>query len=751
MRQNVTYSVILIAVDYTHLIIKTGLIMLLRLKLGARGISAWGIIFLFLPTLAVSATQSQKDIYGVESNSFKIHLLETMTVTGIRESARLADTAASIGILDQDELKALNATHAADVLNRIPGVYIAQLGSTGQGVAAAIRQPISYGPVYLYLENGVPTRSPAFFNHNALYEINVAQADSIEVTKGPGSALYGSDAIGGVINVISNAPIEVDAVSLGIEGGDFSWRRVQLDASGVGSDHAVSVRSDWVESDGWRENTAFDRQSLTLVWQTEIAGFDVNTVYSGGAINMKTGGSGLTFEDYKSSPEKAGNLVGYRDVSAHRISSAWEKSFTSSHLSITPYFRQNDLEYVATWALNTGREKFIPWLGRSQLDSSNAHINESGHSSAGLQLKYKKDLPEFGELSDAFWIVGLDYDYSRGFTEQTYIERTDQDLGDYWLEYRKAGLLYDYEVDFIALSPYVHVETGIGDRWRLSAGLRYDKIEYDYKNNLGIDLNSRTHKRPADTQVNMDHFSPKIGLIYDVSKSHNAYASYRHAFRIPSSGQLFRSGSTVDSTELDPVTVDSFEVGIRGQLLDNLSYEMSIYQMLKKDDILGFTDETGARRNSNAGETEHRGIELGLGWNLTENLLLQASYTHARHTYKEWVDRSGDFSGNDMPSAPREFGSVVLAYHPAILQGGRLEVEWSHRGEQFIDESNELIYEGHDLINFRSSFNFSEHAEIYANLLNMSNERYADTVSKWGPKYTPGRPRSIFAGVKLHF
>lgn len=702
--------------------------------------------------LAISATIfAAPNTFSAEAP--KAHnLLETMTVTGTREAAQLSDTAASVGVLSEDDIKDVHATHAADAFNRIPGVYIAQLGSTGQGVAAAIRQPISYGPVYLYLENGVPTRSPAFFNHNALYEVNVSQANGAEVIKGPGSALYGSDAIGGVVNVISDAEIEKSAFGVNLEGGDFGWKRAQIEAASAGERNSFSARIDAVDSEGWRDNTDFDRQSMTLLWQTDLAGFDINTVYTGSAIDMNTGGSGLSEEDYKNDPEQAGNLIGYRDVSAHRLSSAWNKDFDNSSLTITPYLRSNDLEYVATWTLNTGREVFIPWLGVSQLDSQDAHINESGHDSAGVQLKYRQDIETSGDLfSEAFWIAGIDYDYSRGYTEQTYIERTDSDAGDYWLDYQRAGSLYDYDVDFQSVSPYIHGETNIGDNWRITAGLRYDTIDYEYSNNLSTDLTSRTHKRPADTDVDMDHLSPKLGLTYDINDYHNVFAAYRHAFRIPSSGQLFRSGSTVDSTNLDPVTADSFEIGIRGQATEKFSYEVTVYQMDKDDDILSVTDMTGARRNTNAGETEHKGLEMGIGWNLLDDLLLQASYTYSEHTYKEWVDRSGDYSGNDMPNAPKDFANLTLNYSPELLNGGRIELEWSHRGEEYINAANTYTYEGHDLINLRASYNATDKVQIYANLLNASDELYAETTSEWGPKYTPGRPRSLFAGVRLDF
>src|SRR5690606_27145285 len=455
----------------------------------------------------------------------------------------------------------INATHSADLLNRIPGVFINQLGSTGQGVSAAIRQPITTGPVYLYLENGVPTRSPAFFNHNALYEVNVAQADGVEVTKGPGSALYGSDAMGGVVNVLTDKPITEDRLGLTLEGGQDDWRRAQFNGAKILNEHHFALKADTTDSEGWREHNDFTRTSLNLIWQTGAAGFDVNTVYSGTTLAMSTGGTGLGEADYRNNPAKAGNLIGYRDVQSRRLSSAWHKPAGTGDLTITPYWRSNRLDYLATWTLNTGR----PVLrgGTLVLDSQDAHINNSGDDSYGTQLMYRQALQAW---NNAFWIAGIDLDYSKGFTEQIYIERTDKDPGRYWLSYRAARPIYDYDVNFTALSPYVHMEADINPRWRVNAGLRYDAVRYDYRNHLDTDLASPTHKRPADTAINLDHLSPKLGVIYKINAQLNAYAAYRHAFRIPSEGQLFRSGSTVDSTDLQPVTADSVELGLRGQL-----------------------------------------------------------------------------------------------------------------------------------------------------------------------------------------
>lgn len=675
----------------------------------------------------------------------KNNSLETITVTGTRDEARLGDTAANVGILDQQTVKDINAPHSSDLLNRIPGVFINQLGSTGQGTSAAIRQPITTNPVYLYLENGVPTRSPAFFNHNALYEVNVAQAKGVEVTKGPSSALYGSDAIGGVVNVLTNAPINNEDPELTLEGGQFDWRRVQLTGTHVGSEHKLAARVDAIDSIGWRDNNDFDRQSANVIWQTNAANFNVNTVYSYTAIDMNTGGTGLSETDYKNNPEKAGNLIGYRDVSAQRLSSAWNKSLSNGELSFTPYLRSNRLEYIATWTLNTGR------VVNGRLDSQDAHINNNGDDSYGVQLKFKQDIQG---LSNAFWISGVDVDYGEAFTEQTYIVRTDADVGRYWLAYEKQDLIYDYKVNFTSVSPYIHAESDIGNNWRINAGLRYDNINYDYDNHLSTVTDSTLRNRPADTSINLDHLSPKLGLIYDISDTLNAYFAYRHGFRIPSESQLFRAGGTMDSTHIDAVKADSYELGLRGQIIPQINFNISLYEMPKKDDILSEVDQTtGARSNANAGKTDHRGAEVGLDLQILDNLGVNFAYAYNEHTFDKWVENNQDVSNKFMPAAPRSFTNIRIHYTPYLLNGGRLEAEWLRQGSQYVNSSNTLMYDGYSLLNLRASMQVDDNWQIYMNLLNVFDELYAENVSSFGANqsFTPGKPRTLFVGTTVSF
>ncbi|MDO9165221.1 MAG: TonB-dependent receptor plug domain-containing protein, partial [Rhodoferax sp.] len=189
--------------------------------------------------------------------------LSVVTVTGSREQTLLLQTPASVGVISAQDIQRTGPMHPQQILGQVPGVAIAV--TNGEGHSTAIRQPFPTRPLYLYLEDGIPIRATGFFNHNALYEVNIPQAGGIEVVKGPGSALYGSDAIGGSVNILTRAPAATPGLSVSGEAGSFGWRRLLVDGTtATGPDGAVRAAVNLTHTDGWRDQTAYDRQSASF-------------------------------------------------------------------------------------------------------------------------------------------------------------------------------------------------------------------------------------------------------------------------------------------------------------------------------------------------------------------------------------------------------------------------------------------------------------------------------------------------------
>ncbi len=159
--------------------------------------------------------------------------LEEIVVTAQRQAVAKLATPLSIDRIAGADLDLTGATHSSEALNRIPGAMI-QRGS-GQESLTAIRSPVLTGAgscgAFLFLENGVPVRPTGFCNVNEMFEINTEQADAIEVLRGTGSALYGSNAVHGTVNVLQDAPADLPRAGVDLTGGPSDYGRLGVVAS----------------------------------------------------------------------------------------------------------------------------------------------------------------------------------------------------------------------------------------------------------------------------------------------------------------------------------------------------------------------------------------------------------------------------------------------------------------------------------------------------------------------------------------
>jgi outer membrane cobalamin receptor len=161
--------------------------------------------------------------------------LDEVIVTATRRPGALIDHPGSVSRIAMDSVVLTGATHGSELLNRAPGAMI-QRGS-GQESLTALRSPVLTGAgacgAVLVLEDGIPIRPVGTCNVNELFEVNVEQAAAVELLRGPGSALYGSSAVHGIVNVITPRPEDLPAFGFGLEGGSGPYRRVRL-AAGAG-------------------------------------------------------------------------------------------------------------------------------------------------------------------------------------------------------------------------------------------------------------------------------------------------------------------------------------------------------------------------------------------------------------------------------------------------------------------------------------------------------------------------------------
>jgi outer membrane receptor protein involved in Fe transport len=669
--------------------------------------------------------------------------LPEVVVTGTREAEALAETPASVGIVRGETLREDKPTHPNEVMGLVPGVHVSI--TNGEGHQTAIRQPITTSPVYLFLEDGVPVRSTGFFNHNALYEINVPQAGGVEITRGPGTALYGSDAIGGVVNVLTRTPPATGEFTASAEAGEWGWKRVLADGGNTHGSDAWRANINLTETDGWRDSTAYDRQGVTARWDHAFGAAAVaKTVLAWSTIDQQTGANApLVEDDYKNDPTRNYHSIAYRKVDALRLSSAFERESGDTLVSVIPYVRDDRMELLPSFTLSFDPQLYTTF-----------------NKSFGVLAKWRRD---FAPLRTRL-IAGLDLDYSPGGREENALSVTSTGSGAarVYTDYTVGARTYEYNVTFLGVSPYVHAEFSPTDRLRVTAGVRYDNMRYDYDNGLAdsaLQVGSNFYGHAADTAVDFSHVSPKLGATYAIGESTSVFVAWNHGFRAPSESQLFRptratsaviaQANAQSALGLDPIRADQIEIGVRGRAAD-IDYNLAVYHLTKRDDIVSYRDPANnVTQSMNAGETLHRGVEAGLGIPLGGAFRLDAALSYATHTYEEWVvSPTTDLSGKEMESAPRRIGNTRLAWVPAA--GKRVQLEWVNLGSYWMDQANTTQYEGHDFFNLRANWPLAQRVSVFGSVHNLTDVRYAESasISSNTPVYAPGLPRTLTVGVE---
>jgi outer membrane receptor protein involved in Fe transport len=628
----------------------------------------------------------------------------------------------------------------------------------------AIRQPITTKPMYLYLEDGIPTRATGFFNHNALYEVNIPQSGGIEVLKGPGTALYGSDAIGGVVNVLSRPAPAVPTAEVSTEGGGYGYQRMLATAGGMKGGDGVRADLNLTRVDGWRERNAYDRRSATVRWDHAAAnGLTVRAVVTGTRVDQNDAIAQDSAQFLARSPLNRSPLA-YRRVRALRASAAVERQQGASSWSLTPYARHNVLELLPNWQLTFDPQT---WDTRS--------------TSFGLLAKARRDFgPAVGGRPAARVIVGADLDLTPGGYRADALQlfKRGEHSATVYDSARATRRLYDYDVTYRQASPYAQLELSpvpALPALRVDAGARYDVMGYAYRTNVAA-VDTGRWRVPANATRSYTRLSPKLGVTYEASPALGVFASYRAGFRAPGQGQLFTQGATANTVDLRPIRVGSYEAGVRGQLGARLGYTASAYDMTIRDDILTFTAPTGLREVRNAGVTRHRGVEASAGAVVARDLRLDVAYSATRQRYVTYTPVAArpataaraaspevSYAGLAIEQAPSQLGNALLTWSPALLRGGRLAAEYTAAGRYVTGyvldaqqrPSAPRSYGGYGLWNLHANAQVTPGLELFARVVNLGNATYAEVASYnhndavQRDSYTPGNPRTVFAGVRV--
>jgi iron complex outermembrane recepter protein len=627
--------------------------------------------------------------------------------------------------INSEDLAITGHVHINEAMQRVAGAWISR--GNGQESLTALRSPVLTGAgscgAFFMAFDGISLRAPGFCNVNQLFDANSEQAGAIEVINGPATALYGGGALHGVINVLSASP--ADEHQLAFEAGPDDYYRGKYRYGHSGQTHGISLRVNGTTDGGYKDNSGYDQQKLTLRHDYSGQYWDVTSTLDYSNLNQETAGFIRGYKSYEDKDLKQSNPnpEAYRDAwSLLAYSRASRQLSDTNTLVITPYLRDNEMEFLM---------HFLPWQP----------LEENGHRSLGLQSAL------YSDLGDWQWVNGIEGDYTDGWLTET--------QEDAFSPNQPAGVHYDYQVDATMAAAFSQA-TWRGDRLELTGGLRLEYNRYDYTNKTddgpACDPAATACRfyRPADSKDSFTHLSVNLGGSYAYTEQHLAYLRYANGFRAPQTAELYRLQSGQRVADLDSEELDNLEVGLRGSFADRLDYDLSLFYM-EKDEVI-FQDAN--RQNVSGASTSHRGVELSLSYRFADNWYLNGVGSFARHRYDSPIDllgSSGDIEGNDIDTAPRRYGSARLGwdFNPHSVA----ELEWVYMGRYYLEPDNEHKYDGHSLLNLRVSSQFSTQWRGTLRLTNLTDENYAERADfGFGDyRYFVGQPFGAYVEVAYSF
>ena len=667
----------------------------------------------------------------LSQSNVEANLIDEIVVTASKNDSKVLTTQGNISLIQSEEIKFLGSRNPSEIINRLPGIYISQ--GSGQEHLTSIRSPVLSGGAgagsFLFLEDGIPLRSPGFGNVNGLMESIIEIGEKSEVIRGPGSTLYGSNAIHGLMNVITPKPSDTQSGSIGTH---FSKSDFIIDG-----DYSIPTENGglflglfWREDNGRNNNNSgndddktdqphYGQQKFLLRLDHSENLTDYIFTFSGTNLNQETMGYVKGFEVYEDRrlSEINPDPEAYRDTYSIRSALKIIKNLENATLSITPFVRYNDMNF---------KMHFLP--GKP--------LEKNSHKSIGVQTLYTK------EINNLNLYLGGDLELTEGKLNEF------QDAPDVSFGPRLAypnGPHYDYIVDSRILSIYINTEWQLNSKTILTGGVRAENTEYDYKTNIQDGTKGRIQVTPNRSDDYTD-ISIKTAISYLINDKNALFANYSRGNRAPQVTDLYRIQSKQIPGGAKSEKLDSFEIGIRGSI-NNVQYEIVGYKM-EKDNFF-FRDSQGF--NVENGKTEHEGIEFNYLVSIGKNLEISGSASLANHKYDFDHLPNGIRNGNIIDSAPKKLANTRVSY--LFLKDGKIEVEWIKVGDYPIDERNAHFYAGHDIFNLRAQVSISETSNFAFKVANLTDERYATRADfAFGSyRYFVGNEREFHFSINKQF
>ena len=651
------------------------------------------LILMFATTPAIAA----------DDETVKIN---EVVVTATRYEEKITDVPANVSIISESEIQNSTAQNIPDLLRNSAGILVNDIGGNQRNMTVDIR---GFGETAtlntLVLVDGRRVNEPDLSGTDWT-QIPLDRVRKIEIIRGGrGSVLYGDNASGGVINIITKEG-GANKAGAGIAAGSYDTYKGNAYVSGSSKDLSYSVNASYLSSDGYRTNSDTEAKDV---------GFNLN-YYPGDIVKLNlssgyhkddTGLPGALKEsDFDNGADRTDTVTpkDFAKYEDYYFKGGPEIYFWGGSIAkLDASFRRRN---AGTFASFTG--------GNFQADST---IDTVSFSPQAL-LKNK-----IGEINNTL-TIGLDYEDAKEDIENNSLFFGNRSIATYELKQENTGY-------------YVHDEIGVTENVLVSGGYRHDRAGFTFDSN-------KTIKGADQTTIDEDLYT--AGVNYSFYNKSYAYASFSKSYRYPVLDEIFSFFTNTINTNLKPQTSDDFELGLRHYISDNTYAHINVFRIDTKKELF-LNLKTYANENMD-GKTRRDGVEFSFSSKPLEWLTMDGSYT-----YMNAIRKSGKFKGRDIPDVPNHKATLTAALTP--IKGFTFVLNGTYIGTRpFVSDFHNRYDRQPDYLVINSKFKYTwKTLTAFLDINNVTDKKYSEygVLTKFPDQkaFYPSPERNFLFGISV--
>lgn len=669
---------------------------------------------------------------------------QTMVVTAAPTTVSELDTPAAVSVVNGDEMRqAAPRVNLSESLGAVPGLQVQNRQNYAQDLQLSIRgfgSRSTYGVrgLRIYVD-GIPATMPD--GQGQTSNIDIGSVDTIEVLRGPFSALYGNSS-GGVINVTSQTGTQPPTVEASSYYGSFGTWHYGMKATGAVGDgsHAgdvdYTVSTNRFTTHGYRDHSGARKNLANARLGVRINDVSKLTLLLNSVDIKANDAGGLTADEWRDNPRQSPRGDQYNTRKNTRQTQAglrYERQLSAQDdLSVMMYAGERE----------TTQFQSIPRAPQLKPSHAGGVIDLTRHyQGIDTRLTHRGEL-----LVPVTLTAGLDYENMserrKGYENFVMVNGAPQ--------YGEQGALRRNERNLMwNVDPYLQTQWQLTDKLSLDAGVRYSSVWFD-SNDYYITPGNGDDSGDASYHK----WLPAGSLKYALTDAWNVYLSAGRGFETPTINELsYRSDNQSGlNFGLKPSTNDTVEIGSKTRIGNGL-FTAALFQTNTDNEIVVDSSSGGRTSYKNAGKTRRQGMELGLDQQFGESWRLKAAWTWLDATYRTNVCDDASCNGNRIPGIARNMGYASFGYQPE--QGWYAGSDIRYMSDIMANDENTAKAPSWTVVGLTTGYKWSYgrmDMDLFGRIDNLFDREYVESVivnESNGRYYEPAPGRNYGIGLNL--